>query len=753
MRGGKDEQKVLSPMFPRLHVNDTEKRGPKPPPRNKMALYEQLSVPSQRFTPGSASMLPIRSKNSSSLVPLISSSHAGDHQKNIFTQLCNSSSSHRAENLHSCSFVGVKLNNKVASHEQNSKKPTTCQSLNATRLLSSSAKCKSFQSYKFSKFKSYSSKKLGDEDERVPTPGQGIIPHRSNSQCSREREKFPRLSLNPSVKLQNASDRQSIRNATIDLKSTEFVMQQADEDSRLSQSNQGPGEGSDSITSTRYKNLVDTSLTPSNKVKNSESLKRIHTTSDQEKRSSLVDKLNRLKDSNTQLQQVYVAAQDRTTLRDDIIKCRIGIGRENTSKLRSESCSKPSIGDHYQSLNGLTNDTECREEKKCGSMLALDISPDDVVGVIGEKLFWKARRAIVNQQRLFAVQVFELHRLIKVQRLIAGSPHILLENNFYLGKPSVKISPLKKLRSEYVSEPKAPPIVKAKDNSPRSIPITEYQDENVVSKFPLPSVNYDTSKELNTEESNFGIYSANPSLAPGNIYMKPAPWYFQPPPGNHWLVPEMSPSEGLVYKPSAGSCPTAGFMAPVYSNCGAMNLSPGSRDFLNTAYGVPATPQWIGIFPSTTPLGQIYFPPYGTSVMHQSLSGSAIEQTSPFAGVKLDGQENQLSVGDINLTLPQQSSCNISSPVNRVIPCHAGKFPASKESELQGSTASSPFERAKGDALPLFPTSPTIKALDQNVPSSEHRTQVIKVVPHNPRSATESAVRIFQSIQEERKQL
>ncbi|XP_075667782.1 ELF3-like protein 2 [Castanea sativa] len=738
MRGGKDEQKVLSPMFPRLHVNDTEKRGPKAPPRNKMALYEQLSVPSQRFTPGSASMLPIRSKNSSSLVPLISSSHAGGHQESIFTQLCNSPSSHRAENLHSYSFVGVKLDTKVASHEQNSTKPTTCQSLNATRLLSSSAKCKSLQSYKFSKFKSFSSKKLGDEDDRVCTPSQGVIPHRSNSQCSSDREKFPRLSLTPSVKLQNASDGQSIRNATIDLKSTEFVTQQAEEDSRVSQSDQDPGEGSDSITSTRYKNLVDMSLTPSNKVKNSESLKRMHATSDQEKRSSLVDKLNRLPDSNTQLQQVYVAAQDRTAHRDDIIKCRIGIGKENSSKLRSESCSRPSIGDHYQCLNGLTNGTECREEKKCGSMSALDISPDDVVGVIGEKLFWKARRAIVNQQRLFAVQVFELHRLIKVQRMIAGSPHILLEDNFYLGKPSVKISPRKKLRSEYVSEPTAPPIVKAKDNSLRSIPITEYADENVVRKFPLPSVNYDTSKGLNTEESNFGLHSANPS---------------QPPPGNHWLVPEMSPSEGLVYKPYAVSCPTAGFMAPVYSNCGAMNLSSGSGDFLNTAYGVPATPQWIGIFPNTNPLGQTYFPPYGRSVMHQSLSGSAIEQTSPFAEVQLDGQDNQLSVGDINLTLPQQSSCNMSSPVNRVIPCHDGKFPASNGSELQGSTASSPFERAKGDALPLFPTSPTIKALDQNVPSSEHRTQVIKVVPHNPRSATESAVRIFQSIQEERKQL
>uniref|UniRef100_A0A251U8E4 Uncharacterized protein n=1 Tax=Helianthus annuus TaxID=4232 RepID=A0A251U8E4_HELAN len=37
----------------------------------------------------------------------------------------------------------------------------------------------------------------------------------------------------------------------------------------------------------------------------------------------------------------------------------------------------------------------------------------DVVGLIGLKHFSKARRAIVNQQRVFAIQVFELHRLIK----------------------------------------------------------------------------------------------------------------------------------------------------------------------------------------------------------------------------------------------------------------------------------------------------------------------------------------------------
>jgi EARLY FLOWERING 3 protein len=55
-RGGKDGEgdKVMGPLFPRLHVNDTTLKGggPRAPPRNKMALYEQFSVPSsQRFAP------------------------------------------------------------------------------------------------------------------------------------------------------------------------------------------------------------------------------------------------------------------------------------------------------------------------------------------------------------------------------------------------------------------------------------------------------------------------------------------------------------------------------------------------------------------------------------------------------------------------------------------------------------------------------------------------------------------------------
>ena len=44
------DDKNMWPMFPRLHVNDSEKRGPRAPPRNKMALYEQLSIRSSQVS-------------------------------------------------------------------------------------------------------------------------------------------------------------------------------------------------------------------------------------------------------------------------------------------------------------------------------------------------------------------------------------------------------------------------------------------------------------------------------------------------------------------------------------------------------------------------------------------------------------------------------------------------------------------------------------------------------------------------------
>ncbi|XVE51994.1 hypothetical protein DITRI_Ditri02bG0084500 [Diplodiscus trichospermus] len=773
IRGEKDEARLMTPMFPRLHVNNTDKGGPRAPPRNKMALYEQLSIPSQRFNSGSLSTLPLPTHNSNNLAPSVSSSHGGGNERSMFMPFRNShENSILAEKFLSYSIPGIKLNTVKRNQERKSMKTTEFHSLDTTLPIPAVSKSNPLQPLHFSDFKKFSLRSLGHNDDlRVPTSVQfGIDRNRSCSKQSQEWEIFSKLKLSGSMQLQTSKEKQMKENDSVDPKCRRYIGNEAEENRRLCLSNQDLMERSNSILPTRDKILAGTSSDLSTKIKNSESLKRPRSSLNQENRSSSVDILNSDDGLNAWSHREYVARQEKIICRENILE-ESGRCLENTSKVRNDSCLRQSVGVDNGSPPALEHGSKAHEEKRCAAMQVwgvdrhnivscasnskleflspLEKCPDDVVGIMGEKHFWKVRRAIVNQQRVFAVQVFELHRLIKVQRMIAASPHMLLEDTFYMSKPSLDVSAIKKLPSDSVPEP--PLIVKVKSNSHKPNTSIECADENAVAEFPLPSANDDTSKGLATQRPKYGSYSGNAMSTPKSANTGPSPWCISPP-GNQWLVPVMSPAEGLVYKPYTGPCPpTAGFLAPVYGSCGPVNLAAGGGDFLNTASGVAAShQQGIGILPGNPPIGSTYFPHYGMPVRNSSVSGSAVEQMSRFTGVRSKG--NRLSTGDINFTIAQQSSCNMSSQMSRAISYHVGKLPASKESEIQGSTASSPSERVKGDALPLFPTEPTTQASDPNAQTSDQRTRVIKVVPHNRILATESAARIFQSIQEERQQ-
>ncbi|OMO66437.1 hypothetical protein COLO4_30566 [Corchorus olitorius] len=776
-----------------------------------MALYEQLSIPCQRFNSGSSfSMLPAPPNNSSNLVPSIFSSRGGGNERSMFMPLGNSSESTiLGEKFHSYSISGIELNIAKGNQERKLMKVTDHQSLDTTSLIPAISKSKPLQPLSFSSFKAYSLRKPGhDDDLRVPTSARsGIDQNRSCSkQQSHDQENLTKLDLSSSTQLQTANEKQVKENNSVDPKSRRYVGIQAEEDGRLSRGNQDLIERSNSFQSNR-----DSSSGMSTKIKNSESLKRPHASLNQENKSSLAVMLNSIDGPNARLHQE--CTQNKLILRENIL-VEPGRCRENASKVRNEPYLRQPLAVDNGSPIAIENRNKAQEEKKSmaievggvgrhnnvpsalvvESISPLDISPDDVVGIMGEKQFWKVRRAIVKlvlssfididcdsdrgrrgfvatilndhltrkrltdcdqprtscQQRVFAVQVFELHRLLKVQKLIAGSPQMLLEETIFMGKPSLDIS-IKKFPSDRALEIEPSSILKVKDNSQKPNISIECADENAVAKLPLPSSNDETSRGLVTQRTKHGPYSGNALSTPIAANTRTSPWCFSPP-GSQWLVPVMSPSEGLVYKPYTGPCPPSGsFMAPVYGSCGPVNLAAGGGEFLNTAYGVPAShQQGIGIHPGIPPIGQTYFPHYGMPVMNPSVSGSAVEQMSPFTGVPSKG--NQLSTGDVNFTIAHQSSCNMPSQMSQANSYCAGKFPASKESERQGSTASSPSERPKVNALPLFPTEPTTQASDHNAQTSGQRTRVIKVVPRNPRLATESAARIFQSIQEERKQ-
>ncbi|XP_022754643.1 protein EARLY FLOWERING 3-like [Durio zibethinus] len=718
MKRGKDDEKIMGPMFPRLHVNDTEKGGPRAPPRNKMALYEHLSIPSQRFNPG---VLPLNPSNTSSLVPPRSSSEGSSLERNMLfpSHVSPSTSTTLAEKFHTRQLGGASANGPVSRLERRRKV------------------------------------RLRDEDDFM-------VPVFVNSETGQERNKTKNgfdgeklTSLSPidpghQIKLHNVCDMDPNQSSSSVVNLRKEV--------------KDPSEESSKVCSSR-KCSVKTAAELANRENIDGRVKEANVSPDQDCGQHPASRPSRSHVNDVcSLQELRAGRQLADNGCIDGADFMIDIGGEILPRQRSMSYSE---GNH--SVPGETNNgSECREDRTCralplangdksddvsetlvvDSISGLDISPDDMVGIIGQKHFWKARRAIVNQQRVFAVQVFELHRLIKVQRQIAGSPHLLLEDMTYLGKPCSKGSPAKKLPPEFIVKPQS--HTKCKDDSEKPSHKMECSAENVVGRTSLSSVTN------GIQPSNYGPFFGNQPPAPINGDNKISPWCFHQVPGHQWLVPVMPPSEGLIYKPFPGP----GFMGSICGGCGPFRQTPMTTNFM-TSYGVPApSHQGIGVLPGAPPVGYTYFPPYGMPVMNPAVSGSAMKQMNQFAGPGSHAHSGQLSGVGVNFNMQHQSSCNLSSEENGGI-SHVMKFQASKDAELQGSTTSSPAEKVEGDgassaaegknALPLFHTAPTTPKGASQPHDTNQRTRVIKVVPHNPLSASESAARIFQSIQKERK--
>ncbi|RZR92424.1 hypothetical protein BHM03_00020721 [Ensete ventricosum] len=322
--------------------------------------------------------------------------------------------------------------------------------------------------------------------------------------------------------------------------------------------------------------------------------------------------------------------------------------------------------------------------------------------------------------------------LKQVHKSIAGSPYLLLEGNPYLCRSPAN-TPLKI------------PLLDCKNSQQDE---DAQKDDRQKSDQERPNENIPRNPTLPTceERADGGPHSEFlPSVSTASD-SNPTPWYFHQP-ENQWLVPVMSPSEGLICKPYPGpSAPTSGFLAPVYGSCTPLGVPSLAGNFMNTVYGVAAfhgSPS-LGVPACASAITTNYFPTYGLPTTNPTISTSPVEQVSNLACSRPNGQIDQ------NCRI----SCNISRPRSEAISGRLWMFRASKSTELQGSSASRPCEKAQAEArhvLPLFPMAPA----NENLASSQlcgrdSRTRAFKVVPCNVMSPTESAARIFQSIQEER---
>ncbi|KAI7751079.1 hypothetical protein M8C21_012564 [Ambrosia artemisiifolia] len=358
-----------------------------------------------------------------------------------------------------------------------------------------------------------------------------------------------------------------------------------------------------------------------------------------------------------------------------------------------------------------------------------------------------AKMKVVGVVRVTSIEISErdyasrVDLIAKVQRLIAEPPQLLVDENGYLAK-SPKVSTIKKLPFEYVMKLTVN-IPKHKNDIEKLNDDMEFSYENAVGKASLSTV------QNGSQTTNCRPFGGTP-LPPSDQNM--GSWNFNAPPGYQWLIPVMSPSEGLVYKPY----PASWFLSPAYGGCGPPGSMPViGPNFAN--YGAPPSHYegFTGVNPFNPPLlsSHGYFPPYGVQMANPSVSSSArFEPSNPTN----QGSTNIL-VEETRPTVPKVDRLNNNNNKNNNNNDNNNNT-ASKDTEVQASTARSRSDRSKDrNALPRFPTSPPpapapATALEPVRVKAACPSRVIKVVPHNAWSATASVARIFKSIQEERKQ-
>nr|AQX77641.1 early flowering protein 3 [Hordeum vulgare] len=753
--GGSGEDKVMGPLFPRLHVNDTTLKGggPRAPPRNKMALYEQFSVPSQRFAANTA---PAAHRPAASFAAVSSASagQIGGIDRPLFSSFCVPSNEPVPLPQH--------INTNSSGHATSERLSTQLKSKDAYAA-GSTAECTSSHGRDNNAKNSSGNKLTNDDDFTVPSVFCSGVRPRSNHEEARIQENSTHLPATSPYKSGPTVSKPTAKFPNTDKR---YLEGRNPSDTRSRDSPNIIRDKAPANTTTNF--LEAEERTSSFQFSADKTMGKRD-----DKGSSYRDKPSSINVSDKQ-QSRNEGHQART---------------RNENAAESQNAPKAGNGPYSTDIacNGASNlsekglrETGEKRKRSTGhhdvqrddssdssveSLPELEISPDDVVGAIGPKHFWKARRAIVNQQRVFAVQVFELHRLIKVQKLIAASPHLLIEGDPCLG--SALVTSKKKTAAANVEKQLLSAKSKDDDDAQLTLQQVEYSKDNTEGNQASPSQDNDLVevRHENQAASN-GAVSSNPPAMPAPTDNKQNNWC-APPPQNQWLVPVMSPSEGLVYKPYTGPCPPAGsFLAPFYASCAPLSLPSTAGEFMNSPYGIPMPhqPQHMGVGgpPAMPPM---YFPPFSVPVMNPVVSSSAVEQVSRVAAAR----------PNTHLEHHSRSSCNMRNEAVSV--GGVWRFHSSRGSELQwSSAASSPFDRQQGQgearghaaaapAAPL-PTSssagngngnaaqqPQVSSGSQENPvAAAAAARVIRVVPHTARTASESAARIFRSIQMERQQ-
>ncbi|KAK3164576.1 hypothetical protein QOZ80_1AG0021320 [Eleusine coracana subsp. coracana] len=647
--GGKGEEaagKVMGPLFPRLHVSDAARGGgPRAPPRNKMALYEQFTVPSSRFS-SSASV-----GGGCGLAPSTSASQVYGYDRPMF-QPFNVPSNVPAHS--SKKINGNSLNRQISGTRNESGRLSSQTNNNGVYAGGSTIECTSEHKGK-NVTKSSSGKKLADDDQfvvpsiapscpRQSTQVHAEVQQKLNTLHATSPQRNPPATSKSSAKCYSAVNKHLERINVSDIRSMSSPKSKEKEPAQALKTVEVEEIASFLVSKERFGSKAAKVCLIKDKASNINNSGKPHLGSTGHQGASMNGSSTKTQNSTS---KYTVSCDPCTDLDITNANTEAGTKRKRTLVHHDEQ-QNDDLSDSVESIPGW------------------EVSPDQIVAAIGQKNFWKARRAIQNQQRIFAVQVFELHKLIQVQKSIAVSPHVLIEGDPDLGNALVgkkNKPPDGNLKAQTLS-------ITNKDDIHPSTDQPDSLKENTEGNPQSPCHDDGLNSNHRGQVTTNRTFASNPTPTPSASGNKENNWCMNPP-QNQWLVPVMSPSEGLVYKPYTGPCPPAGsLLAPFYANFTPLNLP-------STAYGVPMPHQQQYMAPPGNPaMPMNYFPPFTLPVMNPAAPTSAVEQASHAAASQPNGN------------IQSRISCNIQVPFGNFIHQEtASHKPAAPAALLTGSKA------------------------------------------------------------------
>lgn len=676
------------PLFPRLHVNETDKAGPRAPPRNKMALYEQFTIPSHRFVSSRGSSQPaVTPPYTQQYVP-------NDYRYSYLSYNMPQKLAYANVDAGAQTHVHPSFDNSSGSvvvDEDETQRVPGPQTVEKSGVVSNTVATSGANS----NVKSVSEKKAKDNcDFHVPTLArvQYEVSGRSVCKISENSDKLCGSSTSDVVKpvpgVQTSSMLDSVHEASTTCKAgldcsvseTHSCSSTGGKSAKISgrvllnMTEKGSGKfyGQQnevwSIRSPQRSCLQsvssDAGCLPSCVHSTPEPGTSSRCTGAREFPRTAGDEPNSLEaiscDGRSRLPEISVLSTDdpesplspKGDLETSVLQTNnpgFDEGEKgfdptleensgpntggNLHRSTRNTCEDSGESDTYsdgigdvseasQHGNGNAGGSDDSDLSMQDSVSAPPVAPKDVIRAVGQQQFWKARKAILRQQRIFSDQVFELHKLIEVQRLLADTSNLSIRGGLY-GGPAPECDTDCSLGVNAEKENCAD--VEDQASTPKEV--ATGQSLGALAQPGLASC-YPGWSQVMVNDPNSQVYSGSyPPLSSSNPSGFSV-WGYPSLGVEQWMGP-MAPQAGaFIYHPLAGNFPMGSPFGGAYGSAALGPVAPVGRPSM-VSFGFPHGNQR----PEVPPEMRVSYAPEGASTQqwHPAMCHSAsIGHSTPY---------------------------------------------------------------------------------------------------------------------------